>query len=279
MKFLKEPLLHFMLIGAGLFALYGWVNPEANPDGDREKIVITEGRITQFVTIYEKTWQHPPSKAELQSLIDDYVLEEIYYRQAVAMGIDQDDTIIRRRMRQKLEFLTDDVMFGGDTTDEALVKFLNAHPEKFSKDGVYTFEQVYINPQLHRNDLDSYLTSVGTKLKAGEVVESDSYIIPKKHLQAAAWKVDREFGAGFAKKLDGIDLTHWSEPLRSGLGVHFVRLSERTVGSLPELADVRDKVEREWLHAEKLEKRRVLNAKFVEEYDIVIEWPEEDTDA
>ncbi len=279
MKFLKEPLLHFMLIGAGLFVLYGWVNPEANPDGDREKIVITEGRIAQFVTIYEKTWQHPPSKDELQALIDDYVLEEIYYRQAVAMGIDQDDTIIRRRMRQKLEFLTDDVMLGGDTTDEALVKFLHAHPEKFSKDGVYTFEQVYINPQRHRNGLESYLASVGTKLKAGETVESDSYIIPQKHLQAAAWKVDREFGAGFAKKLDDIDLDHWSEPLRSGLGVHFVRLSERKAGSLPELADVRDKVEREWLHAEKLEKRRVLNAKFVEEYDIVIEWPEEDTDA
>ncbi|PQJ28299.1 peptidyl-prolyl cis-trans isomerase [Rubritalea profundi] len=279
MKFLKEPLLHFMLIGAGLFALYGWVNPEANQDGDREKIVITEGRIAQFISIYEKTWQHPPSQDELKSLIDDYVLEEIYYRQAVAMGIDQDDTIIRRRMRQKLEFLTDDVMLGTDANDEDLSKFLHAHPEKFSKDGLYSFEQIFINPQRHRDDLEGYLASVRAKLKAGEIVTSDSYFLPPKNMQTPAWKVDRDYGAGFAKKLDGLVLADWSEPLRSGLGVHFVRLSERTAGSLPALVDVRQRVEREWLHAKKVEKRSAFNEKFVEQYDIVIEWPEEDTDA
>lgn len=268
-----------MLIGAGLFALYGWVNPEANSDGDREKIVITEGRIAQFISIYEKTWQHPPSKDELKSLIDDYVLEEIYYRQAVAMGIDQDDTIIRRRMRQKLEFLTDDVMLGGDANDETLSKFLQTHPEKFSKDGLYSFEQIYINPQRHKDELESYLTSMAAKLKAGEAVASDSYFIPQKNQGTSAWKVDRDFGAGFSEKLEGLELAVWSEPIRSGLGVHFVRLSERTAGSIPPLADIRDKVEREWLHSQKVEKRSAFNAKFVEEYDIVIEWPEEDSDA
>ena len=268
-----------MLLGAGLFGLYGWVNPGANQDGELEKIVITEGRISQFISIYEKTWQRPPNERELKSLIDDYVLEEIYYRQAVAMGIDQDDTIIRRRMRQKLEFLTDDVMLGGDANDEALQKYLNEHPEKFSKDGLYSFEQIYINPQLHKDDLDNYLVSLGAKLKAGETVKSDSYFIPQKSQRTPAWKVDRDFGVGFANKLDGLEQASWSEPLRSGLGVHFVRISERTAGALPELSAVRDVVEREWLHAQKLEKRRAFNDKFLEQYNIVIEWPEEDSDA
>lgn len=120
-KIFKEPLLHFLLIGAGLFWLYAVVNPEAANEGDKQ-IVVTSGRIEQLLRIFEKTWQRPPSADELKALIDDFVIEEMYYRQGVAMGIDKDDTLIRRRLRQKLEFLTDDTAALIAPNDEQLAK-------------------------------------------------------------------------------------------------------------------------------------------------------------
>ena len=113
----REPLFHFLLIGAIMFAIYAWRRENVS-SLSREQIVVTPGRIEQLRTIFQKTWQRPPTDAELKGLIDDFVLEEVYYRQAVAMGIDRDDTIIRRRLRQKLEFLTDDAAAMVAATDE-----------------------------------------------------------------------------------------------------------------------------------------------------------------
>ena len=106
-RLLREPLLHFLLVGACLFLIYAW-NRDSGSRSSTEQIVVSTGRIQQLATVFQRTWQRPPTDDELKGLIDDFVLEEVYYRQAVEMGIDRDDTIIRRRLRQKLEFLTDD---------------------------------------------------------------------------------------------------------------------------------------------------------------------------
>ena len=152
-QILKEPLLHFLLIGAVLFFVFDLVSDQ-NTDIDDEKILVSVGRIVQLSNIFGKTWQRPPTREELQGLVDDFVLEEIYYRQAVAMGIDRDDTIIRRRLRQKFEFLTDDVAASIQPTDEELSEYLAAHPETFRRDSTYTFRQVYINPEKFGDDLE-----------------------------------------------------------------------------------------------------------------------------
>ncbi len=106
-KLLREPLLHFLLIGAAIFVVFGLVNDRNSGDADNQ-VVVSAGRVEQLANIFTKTWQRPATAEELKGLIDDFVLEEIYYRQAVAMGIDRDDTVIRRRLRQKFEFLTND---------------------------------------------------------------------------------------------------------------------------------------------------------------------------
>jgi hypothetical protein len=107
-RLLKEPLLHFLLIGASLFFVFGLAQ-DGMPGRTDDQVIVSAGRIEQLNNIFTKTWQRPPSPAELKGMIDDFVLEEIYYRQAVEMGIDRDDTVIRRRLRQKFEFLTDDM--------------------------------------------------------------------------------------------------------------------------------------------------------------------------
>jgi len=182
-------------------------------------------------------------------------------------------------MRQKLEFLTDEVLLAGEVTDADLEKFLTEHSDKFRKDAVYSFEQIYINPQKHEDDLPAYLSAIEAKLAKGEAVNSDSYFIARNQSDVQAWKVNRDFGVEFSGKLDGLELDKWSAPIHSGIGQHFVKVSARKEGLLPALDSIRDAVKDEYLHVRKLENRRVLNDKFLEKYEIVIEWPSEDPDA
>jgi len=144
-KLLREPLLHFLLIGALLFVVFGLAQDGMTGRMDNQ-VVVSAGRIEQLENIFTKTWQRPPSPQELKGMIDDFVLEEIYYRQAVAMGIDRGDTVIRRRLRQKFEFLTDDMAAASVPNDEDLASYLAANADAFAIDTTYTFEQVYFNP-------------------------------------------------------------------------------------------------------------------------------------
>ena len=133
MKILREPLLHFLLIGAALFVVFDLVSGPSRSAQDKQ-ILVSAGRIQQMANIFSKTWQRPPTAEELKGLIDDFVLEEIYYRQAVAMGIDRDDTVIRRRLRQKFEFLTDDLAATIEPTEEELTAYLVANPRAFRRE-------------------------------------------------------------------------------------------------------------------------------------------------
>jgi len=142
MKLLREPLLHFVLLGAAIFAVHSLL---ANHSAERpDEIVVTQGKLENLVIGFTRTWQRPPTDEELQGLIRDYVREEAAYRKALAMGLDRDDTIVRRRLRQKLEFISDDLVAQTEPTDANLEAFLSAHPEDFRKEPAFTFSQVYL---------------------------------------------------------------------------------------------------------------------------------------
>ena len=273
-RFLAEPLLHFLLIGAGLFVLFGLANKEEQPASD-STIVVTSGRIDQLSSLFAKTWQRPPTKEELQGLIDDFVLEEIYYRQAKEMGIDRDDTIIRRRLRQKMEFLTDDVASYLEAGDEELATYLEENADRFRRDSTYSFRQVFINPEKHAGGLDEYIATQLRALEAGEEVTGDSGLLPARFDSATTRTVDSSLGLGFAAQLDELDTGKWIGPMKSGLGLHLVYLESRMPGSLPPIDEIRSAVEREWAHEKRLEMRQRLNDKLREDYEIIVEWPEE----
>ncbi len=271
-KILNEPLLHFLLIGAVLFFVFDLVSDQ-NTDIDDEKILVSAGRIVQLSNIFGKTWQRPPTREELQGLIDDFVLEEIYYRQAVAMGIDRDDTIIRRRLRQKFEFLTDDVSASIQPTDEELSEYLAAHPETFRRDSTYTFRQVYINPEKFGDDLEGHVAEQLAALKAGKISAADGGLLPASLDRASGRAVDGTFGSGFAAGLDKLPSNQWQGPIESGLGIHLVHIDSRTAGTVPELAAVRPMVEREWAYQKRLESRSMMNEALLQQYEVEIDWP------
>lgn len=271
-RLLREPLVHFLLIGAALFIVFGLVNEDYSSKTEKQ-VVVTAGRIAQLENIFAKTWQRPPSAEELKGLIDDFVLEEIYYRQAVAMGIDRDDTVIRRRLRQKFEFLTDDIAAAATPDDEQLAAYLTANTDAFRRDTTYTFEQVYINPDRSGVDRESYFDSQLAALRAGKVVEGDSVLLPRFFETTPGRVVDSNFGSDFAAKLDVLPAGDWQGPIESGLGLHLIRIEKRVEGTVPDLAEIRPTVEREWAHEKRQESRRIINEKLLNDYEIVIEWP------
>ena len=273
-KFLREPLLHFLLIGAVLFVVFGLVSDRA-PSSVDTQVVVSAGRIEQLENIFAKTWQRPPTEQELKGLVDDFVLEEIYYRQAVAMGIDRDDTVIRRRLRQKFEFLTDDMAAAAVPTDEELANYLAANADVFTTDTTYTFEQVYISSVHPGVDLKSYVASQLSALRAGKEVEGSSGLLPAFFDTTPGRVVNANFGAGFSASLDSLPAGEWQGPIESGLGLHLVRIESRVEGALPDLAEIRPLVGREWAHEKRLETRRIINEQLLNEYDVVIEWPTE----
>lgn len=143
MNWLREPLVHFLALGAALFLLYArWGGSGERRD---DRIMVSTAQVGLLAEGFERTWQRPPTVRELRGLIDDFVQEEIYYREALAMGLDREDTIVRRRMRQKLEFFAEDLAEAGEPTGEELRVYLAEHPERFRVTGLVTFEHIYFN--------------------------------------------------------------------------------------------------------------------------------------
>ncbi|HRX54783.1 MAG: peptidyl-prolyl cis-trans isomerase [Verrucomicrobiales bacterium] len=272
-RFLKEPLLHFVLIGAALFAIHAGINPSSRKDSEGT-IVVSAGRIEQLAAIFAKTWQRAPTAEELKGLIDDFVLEEAYYRKAVEMGIDQDDTMIRRRLRQKLEFLTDDTVALATPSDADLARYLSEHPGDFRTDPTYTFRQVFFNPGKHGADPLPEIRKRADELRAGGEVTGDATLLPEGLEKATSQTIDGTFGTGFAQKLAELQPGIWSDPIPSAFGLHLVRVEETTPGELPSLEKIRPIVEREWANLRRTEARATFNAALLKGIEVEVEWPE-----
>ena len=150
-KLIREPFIHFIFLGAAIFLAYHFLSARA--DNQPGKIVITQGDITSIMIGFSRTWQRPPTREELEGLIRDRVREEVYYREAIAMGLDRDDPVIRRRLQQKLQFVTDDVAAPVEPTDAELSDYLKTHADVFRVDRKFTFSQVYLDPNKHRDQL------------------------------------------------------------------------------------------------------------------------------
>ena len=146
-RIFKEPLLHFLLLGAAIFVIYGLVSKGSS--GEPGRIVITQGQLASMLESFTATRQRTPTQEEWEGLIRARVREEVYYREALALGLDKDDIVIRRRLQQKIEFVSDDVAAQAAPTDAELNAYLQAHPDAFRVEPQFTFRQVYLNPEKH----------------------------------------------------------------------------------------------------------------------------------
>ena len=273
-SWLREPLFHFLLIGLGLFLLYELVNK----DGDTapREIVVSEARIEALAENFARTWMRPPTARELSGLVDDFVKEEIFYREAVGMGLDRDDTVIRRRLRQKLEFVSEDFASTIEPTDEQLQGYLDEHPEKFVNPMRLTFLQVFLSTERRGETATADAEKLLTELRAGRgpadpTEAGDPSLLPTGLEAASLREIARSFGEDFATQLDEATVGQWMGPVRSGYGIHLVKVSDREASSMPTLDDGRPIVVREW----QSEQQRELGDAFYDQlrsrYEVNIE--------
>jgi parvulin-like peptidyl-prolyl cis-trans isomerase-like protein len=275
-RVLREPLLHFLLLGTAVFVAYSLVTkPSSDEPG---KIVISQGQVAAMVEGFARTWRRPPTGEEIEGLIKDRVQEEVYCREARALGLDKDDTVIRRRLRQKIEFVTDDVSALAEPTDDQLGAYLKAHADTFRVQRQFTFSQVYLNPERHGENLArdtaqllAQLQQAGDKADLSEL--GDSFLLERKFQSLPAGEIVKQFGEKFAIELGKLSPGQWNGPIESGYGVHLVWISERTEGRVPELAEVRDAVRREWANARRLEAKDKFYQELLKRYVVTIERP------
>ena len=275
-KLLREPLLHFLLLGVLIFVAFKFIASGTSQPG---KILITQGRIESLETAFSRTWRRPPTASELEGLIRDYIREEVFAREAIALGLDKDDTIIRRRLRQKLEFISDDIAAQAEPTDEQLRAYFNEHSDAFRGDRQFTFRQVYLDPQRRganlRRDMAQTLAELrrsGSKVDVSAL--GDSLMLDNEFKALPASELVKQFGEKFAARLSEMPAGQWQGPIESGFGVHLVLMSERTDGSIPALEDVRAAVRREWMNTRRVEANEKFYQTLLQRYTVIIEQPE-----
>jgi hypothetical protein len=242
---LREPILHFLLIGVALFVGYGLVSRDRS-EGDR--IVVSRAVVDDLARQYRARWNRPPGDDELARLVEAHVRDEVLYREGVALGLDRDDPVIKRRVRQKLELIAEEALAAEAPTDAQLVAFMEAHADRFRRPPRLSFEQVLLEAGLPEARIEAAAAAVLDALGRGAdpSTQGAATLLPGRVEGLALDLAARDFGADFVQRLQALPPGRWSGPVRSGFGVHVVRVNELVPAELPPLDAVRAAVLRDW---------------------------------
>lgn len=282
MKFLREPLLHFLLIGAAFFIVFDMYS-EPGQDTDSKTIVVGAAEIDWMKASWQQRWNRPPLPAELDGMIQAYIRETILYREALALGLDKDDGVIRRRLGMKMEFIAADLVTPEPPSDAELEAYFEAHRDRYQDAPRYTFTQVYFDPGKRGDSTIADAEAVKAQLQAGgdniadPATLGDSLMLGYEYVDKDEFEIQRLFGSVFAQTLAGLTPGQWQGPLSSEYGVHLVYLSRIHEPPAPDFAQLRDRLAEDW----GIDKAEELKEKFYaglrEQYHVVIEQPAGDT--
>lgn len=275
MKWYREPLVHFLGIGALLFGLFALLNDDASSI-DANRIEITASNVERLREVWSKQWNRQPTETELKGLINSHIREEVLYREGLALGLDKNDTIIRRRLAQKMEFLFEDLAIQGEPTEENLKAYFDRNKDKYRLPARVSFSHIYFN--VDRRGQAAYgnakrllkrLRSNGSSpVRVSD--QGDRFMLGYDYAQKTQQEVANVFGRQFTEKLFKTQKGIWQGPIESGYGIHLVRVHDRIESQLPVIEKVRDNVQRDFL----AERRRVTNKTIYEQlkarYEIVV---------
>jgi hypothetical protein len=279
-RLLREPLVQFLLLGAGLFLLYHAVSPD--PEVAPNRIVVDAGQVARLAQQFERTWLRPPTPVELSALIEGHVKEEILYREALALGLEKNDLVIRRRLGQKMEFLNEDASAQREPTDAELQAYLDANAKNFRAPARTSFRQVYL-----KAGRDGAETRARAELLRARLMKNSKWseagdvtLLPPALENATDREISGYFGESFAKALNKVPIgAGWNGPIESGYGLHLVNVGARDPGSALPLSVVRDAVEREWQAARRAEASEAFYAALRKRYAVTVETPGKDRSA
>lgn len=271
-KILTEPLVHFLIIGAVLFALFSVVQKSGDNSQDKT-IVISANDINSMRANFVRTWQRNPTASELDGIIEDKIRDEIAYREAMAMGLDEDDAYLKKRLRMKMELLFEDADSLIPPTDTELEQFLKTNRNQFKEDALMSFDQIYFNTEKHQSSLSSDIASLLSQLNKNSAdldleAYGDPTLLPKTYPLTPLSAIEGQFGPEFTAHLDKTAIGKWQGPIPSGYGYHLVLIHAYKAARDPELAEIRPLVEREYMAKRRKESVEIAYAKLLTRYKI-----------
>ncbi|KUJ82568.1 peptidyl-prolyl cis-trans isomerase [Microbulbifer flavimaris] len=254
---LREPLLHFVLIGALLFGLSAVFSDTGT---EQDEIVVTQSRINHLTAVFERRWQRPPTEPELNRLVDNFVREEVLYREALNLGLDRDDTVIRRRLRMKMEFLARDLVDTIEPEETVLRDYFADNAEHYLDPARFSIRQIYFDRAAHKNPdavVETARALLWEGLPAAEL--GDSSLLQSSYKDETIDRLQRVFGQGFTDQLSELPKGEWAGPLQSAYGLHLVLVESASPPQTASFDQVRPSVLRDWQQAEK---QKVLESQF-----------------
>jgi hypothetical protein len=272
----REPLIQFLLIGACIYGAYAWIGA---PDEDvtDNTIIVDVARIESFIGQWQKRWTRPPTQQELDGVINAFVREDILYRAALEMGLDQDDPITRRRMAQKLEFLTNDIALFKEPVPGELEQYFEDNQALYREPDLITFSQVFFNPdERDESTLDDAAEMLAQLEAAGEpdpetLGAGDRFMLQNYFLAASEFEVRRQLGTGFADSVMQLEPGRWHGPVLSGYGVHLVYVYQLAEAPAPVFENVQSQVLENWQTEQQEDFNKAFFESLKNRYEIVIE--------
>lgn len=261
---IREPLVHFMAAGSVLFLL---MSQFGSTDSLDRSITINEEEVERLASQWEQTWQRPPSAQQLDSLIRDYIKEEVYVRESMRLGLDADDPVIRRRLRAKMEFLATAEIQNMEPTDAALQRYYEANISRYAENPAFSFDQQFLG-----EDEDAAKGAM-MALGQGKRPTTQALSVPESMEGAASESISRQFGDGFANDLRDAPQGKWSGPVRSGFGWHAVRVRNVVAAGTPSLSAVQQRVSNDWRAETQAAREAAAYQALLDGYDIRIAKP------
>jgi len=271
----REPLLHFLALGAVLFGIGLVRGDAAGPATSR--IALSPGVVERLMEGFQKTWQRSPTESEFQGLLTEYLREEVLYREALQMGLDRDDQIIRRRMRQKLEFLTADLVASIEPTELELEAYLGANPERYRREYTVSFTQVYFGEEEGTDPVrraEGALRQVQAESDVDPQSLGDPMMLPTVYRDQRERGVFAALGPDFGEQVVDLPVGEWAGPVTSAFGLHLVRVDAFEPGRASELSDVRDAVYRDLTSKRTREAEEQFFESLLAQYTVTVDWPE-----
>lgn len=271
-QFVKEPLVHFLLVGCLLFALYSGLNP-GTAEMNAQVIEITPGTIQRLRDAWSRQWRRPPTQEELDGLIEEHIREEVLYREAKALGLERDDTIIRRRLAQKMEFLSEDLGTLAEPGEEELREFFAEHRAEFTEPARVGFAHVYFSPDKRGPAAAADAEIELTELRSASVVDAsdrgDRFLMQREYTSLTQRDAAQLFGSAFATELFRLPAGGWQGPVESGFGWHLVRIDTRVEPRDPDFETVREAVRREFEYERQRAARQATFEALRSRYEVV----------
>ena len=274
LKLLREPLLHFVVAGAVLFGGYELFNRGEMAPPATDPVHIGEGDIRWLKETFANQWQRPPTEDELRGLVAGFLEEQLFAREAQALGLDQNDTIVRRRLAQKLEFLIDDASRIVEPADAELRRFYDANAERFLAEARVSFTQLFFNPERRQHaesDARAALVSISATGTDGTAAMGDPILLENEFHEVDEQTVSNIFGADFAQAIFFMKPGSWAGPVKSGYGVHLVRVIDLRAATLRPFEEVRPKILEEYRHKQEVEAKAAYLGKLREKYGVVVD--------